>query len=84
MLFCSRRTGRLGLGTYQMDFRYSFIPEYGFSKKCRCGLVIDVNYPEPVGAVSCGAGNMLLLASLSGRELLAILTTHRDSSTIAT
>lgn len=84
MRFCFRRTGRLGLGIYQMDFRCSFIPEYGFSKKCRCGLVISMDYPGPVGAVSCGAGNMLLLASLSGHELLAILTTHRDSSTIAT
>jgi prophage regulatory protein len=45
-------SGWLGLGTCPMGFRYGFIPEYGFSKISRCGLVIRANFPEPASAVS--------------------------------
>ena len=44
-----------------------FFPEYGFSKKCHCGLVSGVDFTEPVGAVSCGVGSMLLLAITTRR-----------------
>lgn len=50
-----------------MGFRSGFLPEYGFSKNCRCGLVIEVDFPERVGAVSCGVGSMLLLAITTRR-----------------
>lgn len=52
-----------------MDFGSGFSPEYGSSKKCRCGLVSGVDIPEPVGAVSCGVGSMLLLAITTRRVL---------------
>ena len=50
-----------------MGFLSGFFPEYRFSKKCRCDLVSGVDFPEPVGAVSCGVGNMLLLAITTRR-----------------
>jgi len=39
-----------------------FFQEYGFSKKCRCGLINGVEFPESAREVTCGVGNMLLLA----------------------
>lgn len=56
-----------------MGFLSGFFPEYGFSKKCRCGLVRGVDFPKPAGAVSCGVGSMLLLA-IPTRRVLASLT----------
>lgn len=50
-----------------MGFRSSFSPEYGFSKNCRCGLVIGVDFSKRVGAISCGVGSMLLLAITTRR-----------------
>ncbi len=50
-----------------MGFLSGFFPEYGFSKKCRCGLVSGVDFTEPVEAVSCGVGNMLFLATTTQR-----------------
>jgi len=55
------------LGIGPQDTGSGLYPEYSFGKKCRCGLVSGVGFPEPVGVVSWGVGNMLLMAMTTRR-----------------
>lgn len=44
-----------------------FLSGIHFWRKRRCGLESWLDFPEPVGAFSCGAGSMLLLAITTRR-----------------